>query len=281
MQIIFLNNQFLPLKEARVSPLDRGYLFADGVYEVSAVINGKLVDNKGHLERLKKSLVSLDIPLPKPIEEIEKIQLELIQKNNIQEGLIYLQITRGEAPERDFNYPDSPALKPVLLMFTQEKSIINNPKLRAGVKVITTPDLRWERRDIKSIALLAQVMAKNIARKQGAFEAVMYDKEGFVTEGSSSNIFIIKNKKIITKNLSNQILHGITRKAILEIATQEKIEIEERAFSIEELYQADEAFMTSATAFVTGIIEVDGKPLGNSQTGEITQKLFQKYISII
>ncbi len=279
MNIIFLNDKFLPLEEARISPLDRGYLFADGVYEVTAVVNSKLVDNKGHLERLKKSLASLDINLPKPIEEIEKLQIELIKLNNIQEGLVYLQISRGEAEERDFNYPDNPSLTPVLMMFTQKKSLIDNAKLRAGVKVITTPDIRWDRRDIKSIALLAQVMAKNIARKKGAFEAIMFDKNKYITEGSSSNVFIIKNKRIITKNLSNEILHGITRKAILEIANQEKIEFVERAFSIDELYNADEAFISSATTFVTGIIEVDGKPIGNSHTGEITKKLFNAYIS--
>ncbi len=278
MRIVFLNNQFIPIEKANISPMDRGFLFADGVYEVSAIYNKKLVDNKAHLERLKRSLSGLDIRLPMKLEEIERFQIELIKQNNIIEGLVYIQITRG-VQERDFNYKED--LTPTFFMFTQEKKIIDNDNVKKGVKVITVPDLRWARRDIKSIALLSQVLAKNEARKQGAFEALMVDNKGFITEGSSSNAFIIKNKTIITKNLSNQILHGITRASVLKLAKENNLAIEEQKFSVDEALNADESFLTSATNFVLGVTEINGKKLGNGKIGNLTKRLQNLYIENI
>lgn len=274
-RVIFINNQFLPIEKAHISPMDRGFLFADGIYEVSAVYNGKLVENDGHLRRLQRSLSELKMKLPMGLEEIEKNQLELIRQNNLSEGLIYLHITRG-VQERDFNYKDD--LEPTFMMFTQSKKIVDNDNVRNGVKVITVPDIRWARRDIKSIALLPQVMAKNEARAQGAFEAFMVDDKGFITEGSSSNVYIIKDKTIITRNLSNNILHGITRASVLRLAKENNLKIDERPFSIDEALNADESFLTSATNFVLGVVEINGKKLGNGGVGEMTKRLQSLYI---
>jgi D-alanine transaminase len=255
--------------------MDRGFLFADGIYEVSAVINGKLIDNEGHINRLFSSLEKIDIKLNYNFSQIIDFQKTLIEKNNLKEGVIYIQVTRG-VEERDFNYKESTT--PTFLMFTQVKNILNNPA-RVGVKAITVPEIRWQRRDIKSIALLAQVMAKNEARKKGAFEAWMIE-DGSITEGSSSNAYIVKDNVIITKNLSNQILHGITRKAILALAKNNNIKIEERAFTPAEAYSADECFMTSASTFVVGITELDGKKIGDGEVGKVTKKLYDEYIKL-
>ncbi len=278
MRIIFLNGEFLPIEKAHISPMDRGFLFADGIYEVSAVYNGKLVDNDGHLKRLQRSLSELKIKLPMSLEEIEKNQLELIKQNNLTEGLIYLQVTRG-VQERDFNYSDE--LTPTFMMFTQSKKIVDSDNARNGVKVVTVSDIRWTRRDIKSIALLPQVMAKNEARAQGAFEAFMVDEKGFITEGSSSNVYIIKNKTIITRNLSNNILHGITRASVLRLAKENSLKIDERPFSVDEALNADESFLTSATNFVLGVVEINGKKLGDGRVGEMTLKLSEIYLNSI
>lgn len=275
-RIVFLNGQFIPIENANVNIMDRGFLFADGAYEVSAVLNGKLVDNEGHINRLFLSLEKIDIKLNYNFSEILDFQKTLIEKNNLIEGVIYIQVTRG-VEERDFNYKDSTT--PTFLMFTQVKNILNSPA-RNGVKAITVPEIRWQKRDIKSVALLAQVMAKNEARKKGAFEAWMVE-DGYVTEGSSSNAYIVKNNVIITKDLSNQILHGITRKSILSLAEKNSIKIEERPFAVAEAYSADECFMTSASTFVIGITELDGKIIGDGKVGKITQKLYNEYLNNI
>jgi D-alanine transaminase len=274
-RIVFINNEFLPIEKATIPVMDRGFLFADGVYDVAAVLNGKLVDNDAHIKRLQRSLNELKIPMPMEFSEIVKNELELVAKNNLQEGLVYIQVTRGTA-EREFNYPEN--IKPNIVMFTQSKNITNNLNTKNGVKAITTPDIRWARRDIKSIALLAQVIAKNEAKDKGAFEAIMHE-DGIVTEGSSSNIFIIKDGKIITRNLSNKILHGITRAAVLSLAKAANLEIEERAFTIEEIYNSDECFLTSATNFVLGIIDVDGKKISDGKVGKYTGNLFEIYLA--
>ncbi len=276
-RIVYINGKFLPIEQANIPIMDRGFLFADGVYEVSAVINSRLVDNAAHLARLQRSLKELDIPLPETLTEIETKQIELLKLNELKEGIVYLQVTRGVS-ERDFNY--SAEMKPTFVMFTQTKNILNSPDKKNGVKVATVNEIRWQRRDIKSTALLAQVMAKNEAARKGAFEAWMVEDE-FVTEGSSSNAYIIKNNVIITKNLSNKILHGITRAAVLRIAKENNLKIEERNFSVAEAYSADEAFLTSASTFVTGIVEINGKKIGNGKVGEITQKLLECYLAEI
>jgi D-alanine transaminase len=275
-RIAYVNGTFVPLANAQISILDRGFLFADGVYEVVAVLDGGLVDNAAHLARLEWSLTEISLASPEPIERIVEIQKELIARNNLVEGLIYLQITRGPA-ERDFAFPK--AAQPTLVMFTQAKNILRSEAATRGVHVKTVPDIRWERRDIKSIALLAQSLAKQAAAAENCQEAWMVDHEGAITEGSSSTAYIItKDRKLVTRPNSKTILPGCTRRAILALAERDGVEFEERAFSIEEALDAAEAFLTSATTFVTPIVRLDGTPIGDDAPGKLTLELRELYI---
>jgi len=276
-RIVYINGEYVPENEAKVSIMDRGYLFADGVYEVSAVINGKMVDNDRHLLRLERSLGELDMKSPLPVDEIEKIQIELIKKNGLQEGIIYLQITRGVA-ERDFLWPED--ISPILTMFTQEKKLLQPPLAGKGASIITVPDIRWQRRDIKSVALLAQAMAKHAARKAGADDAWMVDN-GYVTEGTSTNAFIVTmDGTLVTRDLTNKILHGVTRRAVLRLAEEAQLPIEERPFKPEEAYDAVEAFATGSSFFVLPVVEIDGHVLSNRVPGPLTNRLRELYIKI-
>ena len=273
-QWVFLNSEFVPADEAKISIFDRGFLFADAVYEVSTVLDGGLVDNQAHLARLQRSLDGLSIPLPISAEQIVQHQFELIKRNELTEGIIYLQISRGPAL-RDFNYPAEPA--PTIVMFSQEKNVCANPKAKTGLSVITIPDLRWKRRDLKTVGLLAQSMAKQAAFEQGVDDAWMVE-EGFVTEGSSNNAFIVTaDNEIITRQLGNEILHGITRKSVLALVEQKDLTLIERAFTVEEAYRAQEAFITSASAFVMPVVEIDGKKIGQGAPGPITKELRAAY----
>lgn len=274
-RIVYVNGEFLPEGSAMVSVFDRGFLFADGVYEVSPVLKGRMFDNDGHLERLQRSLSELQIPLPMPVEEIVAIQKQLIQKNSLDEGMIYLQVTRGAA-DRDFAFPKD--TQPSIVLFTQTLSILESPKAKKGLSVVTVPDIRWRRRDIKTVGLLAQSLAKQAALDEGADDAWMV-QDGYVTEGSSNNAFIItQDGKIITRNLSNDILHGITRKAVLALVEQEGLVFEERAFTPEEAYEAAEAFSTSATGFVMPVIKIDNRVLHNGVPGPVALRLRALYI---
>jgi len=276
-RIVYINGEYVPENEAKVSIMDRGYLFADGVYEVSAVINGKMVDNDRHLLRLERSLGELDMKSPLPVDEIEKIQIELIERNGLQEGIIYLQITRGVA-ERDFLWPED--ISPTLTMFTQEKKLLQPPLAGKGASIITVPDIRWQRRDIKSVALLAQAMAKHAARKAGADDAWMVDN-GYVTEGTSTNAFIVTmDGTLVTRDLTNKILHGVTRRAVLRLAEEAQLPIEERPFKPEEAYDAVEAFATGSSFFVLPVVEIDGHVLSNRVPGPLTNRLRELYIEI-
>lgn len=274
--IAYVNGAFTPLAEARVSILDRGFLFADGVYEVAAVIDGKLIDNEAHLARLERSLGELRLKSPVPLARIAEIEAELVARNHVKEGMVYLQITRGAA-ERDFGFPKDAA--PTLVAFSQKKSILSSPAARSGVKIVTVPDLRWARRDIKSVALLAQVLAKQAAVEAGCHEAWMVDADGLVTEGSSSTAFIVtKGGAIVTRPNSQSILPGCTRKAVLALAAREGLTIEERGFSVAEAYDAVEAFLTSASSLVLPVIAIDGRPIGAGVPGENARALRQLYI---
>lgn len=275
-RIAYVNGDFVPLAEAKISVLDRGFLFADGVYEVTAVIDGKLVDNAPHLERLARSLREIEMDQPVPLEEITALQLELAKRNNMSEGGIYLQITRGAA-ERDFAYPKD--AKPSLVMFTQERNLVDDPRAEKGVAVITTPDLRWKRRDIKSVAMLAQTIAKQEAAKVGAAEAIMVE-DGVVTEGSSSTAWIVKDGKLITRNLSNSVLPGVTRRSVLAICDELGLSVEERTYTVEELYEADECFITAATTLVMPVVKVDDRVMSNGAPGPIASRLRQLYIEM-
>lgn len=276
-RIVYVNGEFVPEEDAKVSVFDRGFMFADGVYEVSSVIRGKLIDNEGHMVRLQRSMNELDMPAPATNEEIEAIQKQLIEKNDLDEGLIYLQVTRGPA-DRDFAYPKEP--KPSLVLFTQKKNVINNPIAETGISVITVEDIRWARRDIKTVGLLAPCMAKMQAKTAGADDAWLVE-DGSVTEGSSNNAYIVtKDGTIVTRYVGNQILNGITRRAVLALAKEHDYKIEERLFSVEECYEAAEAFVTSATMFVQGVVKIDGKQIGDGKPGPVAKKLREYYVEM-
>lgn len=276
-RIVYVNGEFVPEDEARVSVFDRGFMFADGVYEVCSVLRGKLIDNNGHLIRLRRSLSELSMASPASDEEIENIQKQLIELNKLDEGLIYLQVTRGAA-DRDFAYPKD--VKPTLVLFTQAKNVINSPIAEVGISVITVEDIRWARRDIKTVGLLAPCMAKMEAKAAGADDAWLVEG-GFVTEGSSNNAYIVtKEGTIVTRHIGNEILNGITRRAVLALAKEHDYNIEERLFSVEECYDAAEAFVTSATMFVQAVVQIDGKPVSDGKPGEVAKKLREYYIEM-
>ncbi len=274
-RVVYVNGEYLDEADAKISVFDRGFLFADGVYEVSSVLQGNLIDNQGHMTRLKRSMDELQIQAPASAEEIESIQKTLIEKNGIEEGLVYLQVSRGAA-DRDFVYPEN--TKASLVMFTQKKNLIESPMAKNGISVITVPDIRWQRRDIKTVALLAASMAKMQAKAAGADDAWLVE-DGFVTEGSSNNAYIVKQDgTVVTRHLGTEILAGITRKATLRLANEEGIQIEERSFTVAEALAAAEAFVTSATTFVTPVVKIDGQQIGDGKPGPIASKLREFYI---
>ncbi len=276
-RIIYVNGEYLNEADAKISVLDRGFLFADAVYEVSSVLRGQLIDNEGHLHRLKRSLGELDMSAPCDDREIETIQKTLIEKNSLQQGLVYLQVTRGAA-DRDFAYPEED--NPSLVMFTQQKNVLENPQAESGIAVITTADIRWKRRDIKTVGLLAPSMAKMEAKKAGADDAWMVE-DGYVTEGSSNNAYIVKQDgSLVTRHLGSEILAGITRKAVLKLAAEKNITVEERPFRVSEALAANEAFISSASAFVMPVTSIDGHKIGNGAPGPITRQLREIYIDM-
>jgi D-alanine transaminase len=274
--IAYVNGDFVPLSEAKVSVLDRGFLFADGIYEVSAVLEGKLVDNDSHLARLERSVGEIKLPLPETIARIKEIQRELITRNELRDGLVYIQVTRGADVGRDFAFPKG--VKPTLMMFTSVKDIVNAAAAKTGIGVITVPDIRWERRDIKSVALLAQVLAKQAAAEAGAGEAWMIE-DGKVTEGGSSSAFILtRDDVLVTRENSRSILPGCTRKAVVKLAEERQLRIEERAFTIEDALKAKEAVITSASSFVQPVVKIDGKTVADGKPGPMAQRLREIYI---
>ena len=274
---VYVNGEYLPEADAKISIFDRGFLMADGVYEVTSVIGGKLVDFEGHSKRLERSLKELDMAAPVTTEELLEIHRELIAKNDLEEGGIYLQITRGAPGDRDFAFPDPETTPSTLVLFTQAKNLVNAPSVQKGISVISIEDIRWGRRDIKTVQLLYPSMGKMMAKKAGADDAWMVE-DGMVTEGTSNNAYIVKGGKIITRELSNDILHGITRAAVLRLAKEAQMEVEERGFTIEEAQQADEAFVTSATTFVQPVVKIDDKTVGEGKPGRIALRLREIYI---
>lgn len=273
-RIAYVNGDYVPENEAKVSIFDRGFLFADGVYEVTPIVNGKLVDYDAHMERLDRSLNELKMAWPCTKPEMRKMHEELVARNKLKEGIIYMQVTRGVA-DRMFNFPKD--IKSSLVAFPQVMSLVDNPNARTGVKVVTTPDIRWLRRDIKSVMLLAPVLGKQEAYEKGASEAWMVE-EGKVTEGTSSNAYIVKDNTIITRPLSNRILAGCTRRALFRLAKEHGVKIEERLFTPEEAYAADEAFLSSASQFVMPIVEIDGHRIGGGQPGPVVRKLREIFL---
>lgn len=277
MRQVYVNGQIVPEPEAKISVFDRGFLFADGVYEVASVIEGKLIDYAGHMQRLKRSLGELDMRAPLDDDAMLAAIRRLIEANALRNGLVYLQVTRGTA-DRDFLYP-GPDVSPSLVMFTQAKELIDNPTAQKGMRIVTVPDLRWHRRDIKTVQLLYPSMAKMEAKRRGVDDAWMVE-DGMVTEGTSNNAYIVtQDGRIVTRKLSNAILGGITRAAILRLAAETDIVVEERSFSLEEAGQAAEAFITSASAFVLPVVEIDGRKIGSGGAGPLTRRLREIYIA--
>ncbi len=244
-RIVYLNGEFLPFDEARVPIMDRGFLFADGIYDVSAILGGRLVDNAAHVARLDRSLGEIGIRNPHDAAEWERLQTELMSRNGVTEGLVYMQVTRGVA-ERDFAFPPADTA-PTVMMFTQAKTVAANPLAEKGARVVTVEDLRWKRRDIKSVALLAQVLAKQQAVEAGVSEAWMVE-DGAITEGSSSTAFIIRGRTVVTRPLSTALLPGITRASVLRLAAEADLAIEERLIPVAEALEATETAAALAMA---------------------------------
>jgi D-alanine transaminase len=274
-RIVYVNGSYVPEEEAKISVFDRAFLFGDGVYEVTAVLDGRLVDFEPHLERLDRSLKEIALAAPMSHDQLRALHVALVKRNGVTEGIVYLQITRGSA-ERDFAYPENTA--PTVVAFTQSRPLIAHPHAETGVKVITIPDLRWKRRDIKSTSMLAQAMGKQEAKLKGAYEAWMVE-DGHVTEGTSSSAFIFDAQGVIrTQPLGYHILPGVTRRAILRLAALEGVSLEERPFSVAEALSAREAFMTAASAFVLPVVEIDGVGIGDGRPGPVARKFRDLYI---
>jgi D-alanine transaminase len=275
---VYVNGTYLPEEDAKISIFDRGFLMADGVYEVTSVLGGRLIDFAGHAVRLERSLRELDMASPVTMDELLAIHRELVARNNIDEGMVYLQITRGSPGDRDFAFPDPATTPSTLVMFTQDKpGLAESPAAKTGMRVISIPDIRWGRRDIKTVQLLYPSMGKMMAKKAGCDDAWMVE-DGFVTEGTSNNTYIVKGNRIVTRNLSSDILQGITRAAVLRFAAEAQMEVEERPFTITEAQNADEAFFTSASAFVMPVVEIDGTPLRDGKPGPVTARLREIYL---
>lgn len=272
--IVFLNGEFLPKEDAKISIFDRGFIFGDGIYEVVPVMNGVMVDKEEFWQRFKRSLKAIELHLPYEEAEFEGFLNELIAKNALKEGGIYMQVSRGVA-SRDFAFVKG--IKPTIMAFAYEAKIENNEFAQTGIAIISVPDMRWKRRDIKSISLLAQCYAKEMAVKAGVQEGFMVEN-GKVTEATSSTAFIIKDKTLITKPFSNEILPGIRRLNILKFAKELDLKVEERAFTMSEVYAADEVFICAASLPVLGVVKADNKIIANGKVGHFTQKIRTRYL---
>jgi D-alanine transaminase len=276
-RIAYVNGRYMPRTEAKVSIEDRGYQFADGVYEVCEVRAGRLIDERRHMARLDRSLTELRIARPMTPAALAVVLRETIRRNRVRDGIVYLQITRGVA-RRDFPFPAADT-KPSVVVTARSNDLARLEQLAAeGIAVVTVPDIRWQRVDIKSVALLPNVLAKQTAREQGAREAWLVDAQGHITEGASSNAWIVsRDGKLITHPLGRDILPGITRSVVVDVLKAQGLAFEERAFSVEEAYAAREAFVTSASQIVLPVVSIDGKPVGNGAPGLIATALRRDY----
>lgn len=280
-RIAFVNGQYTPHNEAAVHVEDRGYQFADGIYEVVPVVNGRLIDGIGHMERLRRSLGELEIPEPMSERALNLVIGEVIRRNRVRNGFVYIQITRGVSP-RDHAFPEAP--EPAVVIYARPKGAAGRRRnAEDGVTVITAPDQRWARCDIKTVSLLPNCMAKQAARRAGAYEAFMIDQDGMVTEGSSTNAWIVtQDGVLVTRPVSNRILNGITRLSLMALAERADLKIEERAFSRDELYAAREVFLTSSSGMAMPVVQVDDRVIGNGRPGSVSSRivaLFEDYIA--
>ncbi len=276
-RIAYVNGRYVRHAEAAVHIEDRGYQFADGVYEVCGVRGGRLMDEALHLERLERSLVELRIAMPMSLPALRHVLREVVRRNRISNGMVYFQITRGVAP-RDHPFP--PKGTPSSIVVTAKR--LNEARVarsvEQGVAVVTRPDERWARRDIKSVSLLPNILAKQSAREAGAYEAWLVDGEGFITEGSSTNAWIVdKEGRVITHPADRDILNGVTRRVLFEAARRAGIEIVERKFTVEEARTAREAFLSASSAIIVPVVSVDGTVIGNGAPGSVTMRLREAY----
>ena len=275
MRQVYINGEFKKEDEAKVSIFDRGLLFSDSVYEVTSVINSKLIDFKYHVERLDRSMNELKFKTLIDHDEILAFHRKLIELNNLKEGMIYTQVTRGVV-DRSFDMPKQ-AIKPTVLAFTQEKKILETDTAKNGIKVMTLEDMRWKRNDIKTTQLLYASMAKSEATAKGFDDAWML-RQGYVTEGSSNNVWIIRSKNIMTRQSDNLILSGITRAVVLECAKKLDYEVITKNFTKVDAESADEAFMTSATGLITPVVKINSSQIGDGKPGNFTKSLRAEYI---
>lgn len=276
-RMVYVGDRFVAEEEATVSIFDRGLIFGDSIYEVTAVIDGRMIDNDLHLARLSRSLGELGIPMPLPQEAVVDVQMELIARNRLDEGVVYLQVTRGVA-DRNFAYADD--LEPTFFAFSQAKNLRNAASARDGVRIAVVDDQRWARRDIKTTMLLAQVQAKRIAAERGCQEAWMVE-DGLVTEGASSTAYIVTaDGRIVTRPNSRAILPGCTRRAVLAVAKRLDLVIDESPFTVEAAVNAREAFLTSASSFVTPVVEIAGRAIGDGRPGSVTRLLQRTYLDL-
>jgi D-alanine transaminase len=271
-RVAWLNGQFVEEAEARVSIFDRGLLFGDGVYDVVTVLQGRLLDADYHLARLDRSCAAIGLTNPRLAPEWTGLLGELLQRTGVSEGLVYMQVTRGSA-ERDFAFPRE--VSPTAFAYARSKTLLNDPNV-TGVRVVTSADIRWERRDIKCTSLLAPVLAKQYARECDAFEAFMHEG-GVITEGGSSNAFMVRGGVVITRPLAHAILAGVTRHVVVDIAAKAGIPFEERPFTVTEALAADELFLSSATNFVLPVVMLDSTTIGDGRAGAITMRLRELY----
>jgi len=276
-RIAYVNGCYAPIKDARICVEDRGFQFADAIYEVWGVREGALLDEQGHFRRLRRSLGELSIPWRMSDAALRVVICEVARRNRVRDGLVYLQISRGVAP-RDHAFP-RPPIAPTLVVTAKSmnRSLIAR-RAQDGVAVVSAPDIRWRRCDIKTVGLLPNVLAKEAARQAGAFEAWFVDDEGFVTEGTSSNAWIVDAEGVLrTQPLSNRILHGVTRAALMALALERQIRIEERPFTLAEARSAREAFISSATNPAQAVVRIDGTEIGDGRPGPVAKALRDAY----
>jgi D-alanine transaminase len=276
-RVAYVNGAYAPLSHAAVSVEDRGFQFADAVYEVWSVRDGRMLDEAGHYARLKRSLLELRIAVPMPETALRAVLKETVRRNRVRDGIVYLQISRGAAP-RDHPFPPPSTLPTMVVVAKSVSRKMLEERAATGVSVITLPDNRWARCDLKTVGLLPNVLAKQAARETGAFEAWFVDENGFVTEGTASNAWIIDAQgRLRTRDLSNRILHGVTRATLLECARERQIPVLEQAFTIAEAEAAREAFITSASNIAIPVVSIDGATIGEGRPGPVARALRDAY----
>ncbi|MFT7672740.1 MAG: D-alanine transaminase [Gammaproteobacteria bacterium] len=275
---VYLNGELVLESQAKISIFDRAVLFGDALYEVAGVTHGKLIDFDNHMLRYQRNLDSLNIPEPLAPDKIRALFKELISLNNIVDGLVYMQISRGVA-DRDYVYDEN--MQPTVFMFTQRLTEGEKNAASEGIKLVSVPDIRWARRDIKTVNLLGQVLAKQEAHSSGGNEALMIDPEGFVTECGSSSFFIVKENKVLTRRLNRDILPGVTRKALIRLCEEQKIDLVESRFDLATALDADEAFITAASIYLMPVNQIDDQKIGDSVPGPVTRKLLEIYSAYV